>query len=593
MTTQHNNMGFYQSKADAVSMRMGVLRARSRKYMAGNIASFMAAIVCLVLLTVTATAWQQAIEAVLAVTFFVLYLFIRMRDTRNDETIHHEEDLLQVYINELKAATGNYANFDEGQRYADPRHAYTFDLDIFGPNSLYQRLCRTATTGGSDTIARRLASLDGRPQPRTYDKAYRSHIEELARNETFRTEFISYGVREKIDTRAISKGLEQLLASPLPRAVTHPAVLALVCLNMTAFYTAIIMAVMGKAPAQLPVLWGILQFSLVFAWLNRTMVTLSAKVTHLHHQLSRLSNLAKLIAPTEAGVFDELKNFLDGLDKRGNIMGLLIVDSLGLYDFFLLRRFARWHSSMNLDSWIARIIRTDEDVTVATLLYNNPDTCWPVWVEDPQITFEARDIYHPFLGEKAVRNNFSIANRNYYIVTGANMAGKSTFLRAVGVNCVLAVAGMPVFAKQLTVSTFRLFSSMRTSDDLAHGISYFNAELLRLQQLIDYCRPAEGDGSAQQGTLLILDEILKGTNSLDKLNGSRVFLKAITGYPVSGIIATHDLELSKMADEDNRFHNYCFEIELGRKVTYSYKITPGVAANQNATYLLRNILNGI
>ena len=152
---------------------------------------------------------------------------------------------------------------------------------------------------------------------------------------------------------------------------------------------------------------------------------------------------------------------------------------------------------------------------------------------------------------------------------------------------------MPVFAEELKISAFRLFSSMRTSDDLAHGISYFNAELLRLQQLINYCKPAASDGSAQQGTLLILDEILKGTNSLDKLNGSRMFLKAITGYPVSGIIATHDLELSKMAGEDDRFHNCCFEIELGQKVTYSYKITDGVAANQNATYLLRSILNDV
>ena len=216
----------------------------------------------------------------------------------------------------------------------------------------------------------RLSSLDGRPPLRTYDEAYRRHIEELARDEAFRTEFISYGVREKIDTRAISNGLKQLLSSPLPRAVAHPAVLALVWLNLVCFYAVIIIAVMGKVSAQLPVLWGILQFSVVFACLNRTMAMLSAKVTSLHHQLARLSELAKLIAPAEAGVFDELKKFLDGLDKRGNIMGLLIVNGLGLYDFFLLRRFARWRSTMNLDSWTARIIRTDEDVTVATLLYN-------------------------------------------------------------------------------------------------------------------------------------------------------------------------------------------------------------------------------
>ena len=165
------------------------------------------------------------------------------------------------------------------------------------------------------------------------------------------------------------------------------------------------------------------------------------------------------------------------------------------------------------------------------------------------------------------------------------MAGKSTFLRSLGVNYILAMAGMPVFADSLRTSRFQLFSSMRTTDDLTHGISYFNAELLRLEQLLKYCE------SSKMRTLIILDEILKGTNSLDKLNGSRMFLEAISRQRVSGVIATHDLELSKMEQEHpDRFHNYCFEIDLGTDVTYTYKIQRGVARNQNATFLLNKIL---
>ena len=142
--------------------------------------------------------------------------------------------------------------------------------------------------------------------------------------------------------------------------------------------------------------------------------------------------------------------------------------------------------------------------------------------------------------------------------------------------------GMPVFADSLKISQFNLFTSMRTTDDLTHGISYFNAELLRLRQLIS---------SLNGPTLIILDEILKGTNSLDKLNGSRLFLEYISEKDVTGVIATHDLELSKMSERyPDRFHNYCFEIELGTDITYSYKITQGTAKNQNATFLLQNIL---
>ena len=144
--------------------------------------------------------------------------------------------------------------------------------------------------------------------------------------------------------------------------------------------------------------------------------------------------------------------------------------------------------------------------------------------------------------------------------------------------------GLPVFAQNLTMSIFSLFTSMRTSDDLTHGISYFNAELLRLQQLLESINNDEP-------CLIILDEILKGTNSVDKLNGSKMFLESVKNLNVTGIIATHDLELSKMATSyPEQFHNFCFEIELGKEVTYSYKIAPGVALNQNATFLLKQLL---
>ena len=236
------------------------------------------------------------------------------------------------------------------------------------------------------------------------------------------------------------------------------------------------------------------------------------------------------------------------------------------------------------EQWIDSVSRIDGIVSMATFRYNEPEAGEAVIDDRRGVVYEARGLYHPFLGAKAVRNDFTITDGNYYIVTGANMAGKSTFLRSIGVNYILAMNGLPVFADSLRVSRFSLFSSMRTTDDLAHGISYFNAELLRLKQLIAFCRK-------HQPTLIILDEILKGTNSLDKLNGSRLFLEYISHMDVSGIIATHDLKLSEMEQAcPTRFHNYCFEIELGDKVTYSYKITPGVARNQNATFLLKGIL---
>lgn len=284
--------------------------------------------------------------------------------------------------------------------------------------------------------------------------------------------------------------------------------------------------------------------------------------------------------------FAELKRILDGLDRRGNVLGLVIFDIFLLSDFFLLRRFLRWQR-MDMDAiaaWVEAIAVYDGLISMATFRYNEPSATDAEMVGSDDVVFEAQGLWHPFLGERAVRNDFTVEDSHYYIITGANMAGKSTFLRSVGINILLAYNGLPVFAEHLRVSVFSLFTSMRTTDDLSRGISYFNAELLRLKQLLGSCRH-------QRRTLIILDEILKGTNSLDKLNGSRLFLQEIARWPVSGIVATHDLELSKMEDEQpERFHNYCFEISLSDKITYTYKMSRGVARNQNATYLLRGIL---
>ena len=302
--------------------------------------------------------------------------------------------------------------------------------------------------------------------------------------------------------------------------------------------------------------------------------------------------------------FSELEKILSGYDRRGNFLGLFFTDSFLLSDFFLVRRFLKWKNNYmaQMEEWVEIVSEMDAMVSMADFRYNHPEATDARLLDASEtqlqagqksecfgqpVVFEAKNLYHPFLGAKAVKNDFCIDDGNYYIVTGANMAGKSTFLRSLGVNYILAMAGMPVFADTLRISRFRLFSSMRTSDDLTHGISYFNAELLRLEQLVQFCK---GDSLR---TLIILDEILKGTNSVDKLNGSRLFLESIAQLPVSGVIATHDLELSKMENESDlgrRFHNYCFEIDLGLDVTYTYKIQRGVAKNQNATFLLKKLI---
>lgn len=585
---------FYSGRSAGLARQIKHLRQRGHSFVLGEIATFTGAVVALACVAMTADTAVRLLGAGVAAACLVAYVAIRWADTRNDARIGRLENLKQVYDNELCAQRGDYACFDDGRRYADPHHAYTYDLDIFGPDSLYQRLCRTVTTGGSDALAARLGSLDGqtavtasmpasaKPLDEAYGADYQARIGALAADEPFRAAFMAHGVRSRIDTDAIARALEAAAGVRVARAWGGRWMQILMAVDLTAFWLCIVLAVLGRVSGLVPLWWGMLQFFVVFMLCMRPLREVGKAVNRLHGQLRQLVDVARLMDEGRADVFARLSALLDGLDKRGNIMGLVLVDVLGLYDLLLLRRFLRWVETdrWEMEAWMARVVQMDQDVTVATFLYNHPATCWPEVTGEPGVRMEAEGLYHPFLGERAVRNDFRIDDRHFYIITGANMAGKSTFLRAVGVNYVLGRVGMPVFARRLRVSRFRLFSSMRTSDDLAHGISYFNAELLRLQQLKDCLRG--------EPTLLILDEILKGTNSLDKLNGSRMFLDYVSRQPVSGIVATHDLELSKL--EGARFHNYCFEIDLGTRVTYSYRITPGVARNQNATFLLRQIL---
>lgn len=608
----HPHLHHYTQQSDALSAQIKALKARSHAFVLGEVATFLAMIACIVFVTLTSEAQWRTLEVLLAVVFLAMYVWVRQRDTANDARIARLEDLWQVYDRECRALRGDFSGFDDGQRYVDPHHAYTYDLDIFGRDSLFQRMSRLVTTGGADALARRLCSMDGRmPEPLDGEgssAAVRERIEALAADETFRSAFIAFGVRDKIDTEAIREALRAAGEVRVPRWMGCRVMLLLAWAGIAAFVAVIVLAAMGRVGGMVPLWWGTIQFFVVLLACMGPLREISKAVNRLHGHLRRFVQLARLMNEGKVDVFSRLTTLLDGLDKRGNIMGLLLVDTFALYDFFLVRKFHLWQADdrEEMERWIDRVVRKDQEVTVATFLYNHPNTCWAEVTDDPGVRLEARGLYHPFLGAKAVPNDFLIDDRHFYIITGANMAGKSTFLRSVGVNCLLARLGMPVFARSLRVSRFRLFSSMRTTDDLSQGISYFNAELLRLQQLIGSLSPVATSSSRQGGempaedrydkgtmagrepSLIILDEILKGTNSLDKLQGSRLFLEYVSQLAVSGIIATHDLELSKM--EGQRFHSYCFEIELGTDVTYSYQITPGVARNQNATFLLRQIL---
>lgn len=580
---------FYLGRVESLSKDISALKRRSHTFIAGEVVSFLTAI-ALVTIYITANGvWLP----LLAVVALVAYAIIRRVDIRNDGEIAKTLDTRSVYQHEVTYIDGDFSCFDNGDRYIDHSHPFTFDLDIFGKDSLFNRINRTITTGGSDRLAEYLSLARIKDQGETIDM--------MAENEPWRTEFMSIGQRSVIDTTKIRNAFKQVMAMNISSRAASTSSVIIAYILIIGLLTSIGLAIAGIINYNIPLWWGVLQFFGVLLITGKQLKTISKAVDKLHEHLKGMIStiqLCRQISPTPPEIssmlddfddalasFDELNRVLNALDRRGNMLGTFLTDTLLLSDFFIVRKFLLWQNAYihRIDRWTDELGEVDALASMATFRYNNDRAKRAKVVDSKDIIYQAKGLYHPFLGVKAVCNDFNITDGNYYIITGANMAGKSTFLRAIGINYVLALNGMPVFADSLTVSSFSLFSSMRTTDDITRGISYFDAELLRLRQLITSCE-------IHRRTLIILDEILKGTNSLDKLNGSRLFLEHVSRLPVSGVIATHDLELSKM--DGARFHNYCFEIELGTDITYSYKITPGVARNQNATFLLKEMLSG-
>ena len=594
--------GLYKKRITELVQTISSLRAKSRIFVMAEVLSFAVSIGFVVLFTILDDAsWTLGV----ALCVLFLYFYIRNLDTKNDRKIADASALKLVYEKEVAYQTGDYTKFDAGERYLQPTHPFTFDLDVFGQGSLFQRINRTISSGGSDYLAE---SLSGKWESLPTAELLK-HIEqrveaigELAGNEPFLSQFKAQGAEKPIDTAAVKEAFGSIHALQIPSYFGNPTFRILLYANLVGFYLSIFLSIGNFVPAFLPLWWGIFNFFLATFCTHKYIKLVNEAISKLKDQVRGYVNMASLIEKqsfTAAHLcelkanlsgamasFGQLERILQKIDNRSNEIGIVLFNCFGLLDITIVRHFLRWQRTYEpiTDQWIGASSVFDALVSMATFRLNEDEAQEATIIDSSGVSYKARSIYHPFLGEKAVRNNFDIQNHEYYIITGANMAGKSTFLRTLGVNYILAMNGLPVFAEEMRVSVFRLFTNMRTTDDLTHGISYFNAELLRLKQLIASLDP-------NVPSLIILDEILKGTNSLDKLNGSRLFLEYISERNVTGVIATHDLELSKLEDENpQRFHNYSFEIELGTDVTYTYKIGRGVARNQNATFLLKQIL---
>ena len=527
------------------------------------------------------------------------FLFLIKRYIQTEKQQQYYQRLVEINRNEISAINHNLSSFDPGNEFIDPHHDYSYDLDLFGIGSIFQFLNRTATRQGKN----RLATLLKQSQ-RTGEeiRSRQEGIQELAKELDWRQNFMARGketgdlknsnrIEDSIGQQIQLKSamLVKLLLMTLP-ALT----LLLIGLNLA--------GLVSKSFYLFPVFsqWAIFliyskttskfnkQFESqarllsLYADMLQQIETKNFKSEYLSNLKARLSVKGK----TASSITSELQKILNEFDYRQNILVGFVLNSVFLWDVRCLSKLNHWQQNYatDLPQWFEVIAEMDALVSLANCNYNHPEWVTPE-VSPSEFTFNAENLGHPLIDEtRCVSNSFQISNEEkIVIITGANMAGKSTFLRTVGVNLVLASNGCKVCAESFNFSPIRIYTSMRTSDNLMNDESYFYAELLRLQSMLTLLRNGEN-------LFVILDEMLKGTNSVDKLNGSKELIHQLISLNTHGIVATHDLGLTELAQNISSIKNQCFEVQLHNdELNFDYKLTNGVTRTMNATFLMKKM----
>ncbi len=499
---------------------------------------------------------------------------------------------------EIGALDGNYSVFEDGKNYLDGQHDYMHDLDLFGDRSIFQCLNRTVTNKGRDKLAYELANsyeIVGTLSER--QKA----ISELSALLDWRQEFGATGMVAKTEDKEYQQlmdwnkdqltGFNSLIFKLQIWVLPVTGIGAIATYNfdlITMFWLILYFCVPGFCVSrylritnrQSVLIGGITGTLRKFQRLSQLIESQNFKSELLCNIKSEL--LKDGSASKEVNALVKIAN---RLDNRINPLLGFILNLLLVWDLSCLKSLSAWknRNSTKLNNWLNAIHQMDALISFANFTRNNEGYCVP---QIGNTIFSVERIGHPLLlAKNRVDNNYSLNSvGDFSIITGANMAGKSTFLRAVGVNLILAMCGSVVCATKFTFQPTRLFTSMRTTDSLQDNESYFYTELKRLKMLISKLDSGEP-------LFIILDEILKGTNSKDKAEGSKLVLEKILKKQATGIIATHDLSLCEIENAyPENIRNYSFDARIkGKELIFDYKIRDGVCQNMNASFLMQQM----
>ena len=525
--------------------------------------------------------------------FLVLFLYLVHRSVNAKYLRDKFKLLITINQNELEVLNGNWTRFKDGSEYKNAQHPFAFDMDIFGKKSFFQLINRTVSKKGSDLLASQL--MDGSEFVDLTNDA----ILDLFSQPDWCQEFLVEGMVFKSEN--LEKEFQNIKENSVNENLFSKILRFLIPISSLTFTLLFSFDFISSS------IFG-LYIMLVFALIGRNLKvanSISTRVTSFANQVKMFQRQLELFRKltieseqfkkTRDSLFSNQANLLDSLNQLEKIQGRMdvrmnlivgtVLNFFLAWDYQVLNQWEKWRleNENHLGSWENQLAQLEVWISGAIYKVNFPETIFAEFNESQEMKIVG--LGHPFVvKEKRVVNDVSLLNNeNFMIITGPNMAGKSTYLRSLGLANICANAGFPVLAKSCEMVKLKLYSSMRTSDDLTVESSYFHAELTRLRFIMDAIENGEK-------VFIILDEILKGTNSKDKEIGSAKFLQKLQRLNAKGVIATHDLSLCNLSNDNLAFKNMYFDSAItGDVLSFDYLIRPGICQNMNASFLLKQM----
>ena len=587
----NSKLGFYQKTIDALSRSKSILNKQISLLGWSRLIVFITAAFS-VYFCISDFNNLHLLILIGSIIVFLFLLYVNNKLSNERELV---TNLIRINENEVAVLGHLPSFFDSGNEYLDDE-SYHADLDIFGDRSLFHTINRTTTSIGKEKLAILFRSPLTTSQVIAEQQAA---VKELSDKTLLRQHICAIGMRSAKnppDYSAIYEWLESpnefmgstkirffLIIAPL--LITGSFLYGWIVDNywLVNYAVFINMLLAGSYMKRINAIHQTLSKNLKHFADFAEMFELINNENFTSQRLKNIQNNA-LEGQQQFKALSKLGNFLD---QRSNFLVSVILNLTILSDIQCVYRLEKWknRNKARLQFWLNSIAETETLSSLATFCFNHPEYIFPK-INDQEPFLKAKDLAHPLIpSAECVSNDIALGNeQRLFIITGSNMSGKSTFLRTIGINVLLARCGAPVCAAEFECSVMDIYTSLRQTDSLLDHVSLFFSELRKLKTILHGL-------SMNPKALVLLDEVLRGTNSDDKLYGSRELVKKLIQTGCVTILATHDIALSKMSNEyPETIKNWCFESSLdNNQLTFDYKLKSGVSQNRNATFLMKQM----